>query len=223
LALVAEMSGSRAREPDRPVVTPAVVWKLVDAFQDGVLLADGHGRIALANTRLEELFGYAHGELEGCPVDSLIPAHLQETHRGHRASYAQTPAARPMGAGARLVGLRKDGTTFPAEISLSPVSTVTGQFALAVVRDVTDARRLEDLARHAAAALAAEQAPRLQPWPSTAVTSLFGAALRLQAAIGQPSDVTELCIEQALGHLDDAIREVRGTAFSSGPVGDLGL
>ena len=74
------------------------------------------------------MFGYQHGELRGHPVESLIPAGLQAAHRSHRASYAQAPAARPMGAGAPLVGLRKDGTTFPAQISLSPVTTSAGEW-----------------------------------------------------------------------------------------------
>ena len=125
-----------------PSITPAVVWKLVDALQDGVALADGHGIIALANTRLEAMFGYQHGELIGHPVELLVPADLQAAHCGHRASYASAPTARPMGAGAPLVGLRKDRTTFPAEISLSPVPAAAGHFTLAVIRDITGTRRL---------------------------------------------------------------------------------
>ena len=86
-------------------------------------LTDDGGTLALANLRLEEMFGYEHAELIGRPVESLVPADLQAAHRGHRAAYAQAPRARPMRAGARLVALRKDETTFPAEISLSPVTT----------------------------------------------------------------------------------------------------
>ena len=114
-----------ATGPEVPAVaiTPAVVWKLVDALRDGVALTDGGGTLALANLRLEEMFGYTHAELTGRPVELLVPADLQAAHRGHRAAYARAPRARPMGAGARLVALRKDGTTFPAEISLSPVTT----------------------------------------------------------------------------------------------------
>ena len=125
--------------PDRngAVITPAVVWKLVDALQDGVALADGGGTIRLANSRLEEMFGYRHGQLTGRPVESLMPAHVHEADRGHRACNARAPGDRPMGAGAGLVGQRKDGTTFPAEISVSPVATPASQFALTVIRDTT--------------------------------------------------------------------------------------
>ena len=77
-------------------------------FQDGVALTDAGGTIALANLRLEEMFGYQHGELIGHPVEFLVPADLQDAHRGHRASYAQRtqdPAdGRPGAAGRAAQG-----------------------------------------------------------------------------------------------------------------------
>ena len=108
---------------NRAAVTSAELWSLVDALQDGVALADGDGALALASRRLEEMFGYEHGELLGQAVERLIPADLQAAHRSHRATYAKAPRTRPMAD--RLVGLRKDATTFPVEISLSPVTTVS--------------------------------------------------------------------------------------------------
>jgi len=126
-------------------VTQGLLWKMIDAFDDGVALADGDGTLVLANRRLGEMFGYPYTELAGYPVERLIPAHLQLAHRGHLAAYGKAPRIRPMGAGARLTGLRKDGTTFPVEISLRPVPTATGRFTLAVVRDITADHRLTDL------------------------------------------------------------------------------
>ena len=198
-------------------VTPAVVRALIDALNDGVALADADGTIALVNRRMEEMFGYGHSELLGRPVESLIPADLRAAHRRHRAGYAQAPRIRPMGVGARLVGLRKDGTTFPVEISLSPVTTVTSHFALTVTRDVTKARRLEDLAGLARAAIAAEQAHRGQELLDRLSGSLFQVGLSLQAAAGQPHGVATKRIAEALQHLDDAIRDIRRTAFASRP------
>jgi PAS domain S-box-containing protein len=196
-------------------VTPAVVRALIDALHDGVALADADGTIALANRRMEEMFGYAPGELLGQPVESLIPAELRAVHRRHRAGYAQAPRIRPMGAGARLVGLRKDGTTFLAEISLSPLRIATSHLALTVTRDVTKARRLEDLAGLARAAIAAEQAHRGQELLDRLSGSLFQVGLSLQAASGQPHGVASIRIAEALQHLDDAIRDIRRTAFAS--------
>jgi len=171
--------------------------------------------IMLANSRLEDMFGYLHGEALGRPVEALIPAHLQEAHRSHQASYARAAAAGQVGAGYRLVGQRKDGTTFPAEISLTPVTTAAGLFALTVIRDVTEARRLEDLASLAAAAVTAEQARRSLRVLDTVVTSLFGVGLGLQAALDLPAEASKQHIAEALSRLDDAIREIRDTAFAT--------
>jgi anti-anti-sigma factor len=203
-----------ARLGDGPagVITPAVVWKLVDALDDGVALAGGDGTLALANRRLEEMFGYEHAELAGRPVESLIPADLQAAHRGHRFAYARAPTARPMGAGKRLVGLRKDGATFPVEISLSPVQTATGYFILAVVRDVTEIRQLQDLADFARAAVAEEQAHRAGEMLNQITTSLFHVGLSMQAAANLPDDAARQSIADALQRLDGTIHELRDTA-----------
>ena len=125
---------------------PAVIRKMVDALQDGVALADAHGSIALANTRLEEMFGYQHGELAGRPVEYADP---RRPARGapKPAGQLRLPASgaadgRPGPTGRDAPGRDQ----FPGEISLSPVATAAGQFALTVIRDVTEARRVEDLA-----------------------------------------------------------------------------
>ena len=197
-------------------ITPAVVWKLVDALADGVALTGGDGTVALVNLRLEEMFGYEHAELIGRPVESLIPAGLRAAHRRHRAAYARAPAARPMGAGARLVALRKDGTTFPAEISLSPVATATGSFTLAVIRDLTQARRLADLADLALIAATAKQARLGQELLDSITTGLYNVGFSLQAAADLPHDAASQAIAEALGQLDDTIRAIRNHALTTG-------
>jgi anti-anti-sigma factor len=206
-----------ATRPEGPAatITPAVAGKLVDALADGVALTDGGGTLALVNLRLVEMFGYEHAELIGRPVESLVPADLQAAHRGHRAAYAQAPTARPMGAGARLVALRKDGTTFPAEISLSPVTTATGAFTLTVIRDITEARRLADLADLARVAIAARQARIGQELLNSVTTSLYHVGLSLQAAADLPHDAASKSIAEAIRNLDDTIRQIRGNAFTT--------
>jgi anti-anti-sigma factor len=201
------------RRPDGPAaaITPAVVWNLVDAIQDGVALTDGQGLLALANRRLEEMLGYQHGELAGLPVEALLPESLRDAHRDHRASYSRAPAPRPMGASAQLVAQRKDGTTFPAEISLSPVTTTTGTLTLTVIRDVTETRRLANLAR---SALGSRQARQHRDLLDTVITNLYDVGLTLHAVADLPQDSTSDRIAEALDRLDDTIRQIRDTTFN---------
>ena len=175
-------------------------------------LAESDGALALASRRLEEMFGYEHGQLLGQTVERLIPADLQAAHRSCRATYAKAPRTRPMTD--RLVGLRKDATTFPVEISLTPVTTAAGHFAFAVIRDVAAARHLEDLIDLTRSAVTAEQAHRGPELLDAIITRLFQLGLSLQAAIDLPADMVGQRIEEALGHLDKTICEIRDTAFT---------
>jgi PAS domain S-box-containing protein len=178
-----------------------------------VALADGDGAITLASRRLEDMFGYGPAELTGSSIERLVPSDLQAAHRGHRTGYARAPAVRPMSAGALLAGLRKDGTTFPVEISLSPLATGTGQFTVAVVRDLTRARQLEELAGLATAA--ADTAYRYRELLDTIITRLFSAGLTLQSAASQPPGPAADAIDAAASKLEDVIRDIRDTVFTA--------
>jgi PAS domain S-box-containing protein len=206
-------AGGPRNGPSTARITPAVLLGLLDALQDGVVLANDEGALVLANRRAEDMFGYAHGELIGYPVETLVPAGLQEAHAGLRARYAREPTARPMGARARLVGLHKDGSTFPLRISLSPVPTATDRFILAVIRDVTDDRPSTDLGDLARAA-AANQVHRGRKLLDRVVNSLFHVGLSLDSAIDLPHDIAIQRIADALRRLDDTIRDIRGHVFT---------
>jgi PAS domain S-box-containing protein len=122
------------REGDR------FAW-LVEAVPDAMVCVAADGRIALVNPQAERLFGYGRDELVGQPVEMLVPDAVRDVHAGHRAGYAADPRPRPMGVGLQLAGRRRDGSTFPAEVSLAAMDTDDGLLVTAVVRDVTE--RLE--------------------------------------------------------------------------------
>jgi PAS domain S-box-containing protein len=117
---------------------------LIDAAPDAMLCVDGCGRIILANAQTERLFGYQREELEGQFVEILVPDAVRAVHPQRRAGYMADPVPRPMGAGKQLAGRRRDGSTFPAEISLSAIETDEGILVTAAIRDVTERRRHHD-------------------------------------------------------------------------------
>ena len=119
---------------------------LLEAAPDAVVCVDGDGRIVLVNAQTERLFGYGRDELAGQPVELLVPDGVRDAHPGHRAGYVADPRPRPMGAGMELAGRRRDGSTFPAEISLSAIDTDQGILVSAAVRDVTERRRAAETA-----------------------------------------------------------------------------
>jgi PAS domain S-box-containing protein len=200
--------------PGPAPLNETVLRQLIDALADGIVLAGEDGRIVLANRRAAEMFGYRPGELAGQLVESLMPAGLREAHRLDRAGYALKPAARPMADRARLVGLRKDGSTIPVTITLRPVPTASGHFVLAVVRDATQEHWQDDLAGLVRVVLA-EQAQHAEDMLDRVIGSLFHVGLSLDTAAGQPAELARERISQALQRLDDTVREIRDHVFRS--------
>jgi PAS domain S-box-containing protein len=130
------------RSAGRPLAEVSVdddlVWALVDAAPDALVVIDDAGLIELVNSRAEELFGYSRSDLLGRPVEILVPDTARAVHRSHRTGYRSDPTPRPMGAGASLCGRRADGSELPVEISLSPVLSGDRQWIVAAVRDVSN-------------------------------------------------------------------------------------
>jgi PAS domain S-box-containing protein len=123
--------------------------ELLRATPDAMLVADLDGLIVLANDRVVDVFGYRPEELLGQPIEVLVPARLRGGHAAHRQRYQGTPTPRPMGSELALSGVRRDGSEFPVEISLSPLHTTQRTLVLAAVRDVTEKRRVEGALRQA--------------------------------------------------------------------------
>ena len=108
-----------------------------EASPDAVVVVDGTGRISFANDRVEAMLGYQRDELLGQSHNILIPERYRDRHSGHMARFMNDPSPRMMGAGLELTALRKDGSEFPAEISLSPYRAAAGLAVIAALRDIT--------------------------------------------------------------------------------------
>ena len=125
-----------------------VIGSLLQASPDAVIVADSAGRIESASAPVERLFGYHPSELVGQPVEVLVPRELRQVHESHRTRYAAHPGARAMGSGLALYGRRRDGSTFPVDVSLAPIEVDGDRLVGAFIRDATDRRRGEDVLRH---------------------------------------------------------------------------
>lgn len=110
----------------------------------GILVINNSGSILMANSFLVNLFGYGSPEeLIGQKIEKLIPARYHGRHHHHRSNYMEHPRPRPMGVGMDLFALKKDGSEFPVEISLSNYSNNEGDFAIAFISDISKRKETE--------------------------------------------------------------------------------
>jgi formate hydrogenlyase transcriptional activator len=112
-----------------------------------MVIVDRTGQVAYLNSHAERMFGYSPDELLGQPVEVLVPDAARSAHVRHRSDYETAPHTREMGSGLELKGRRKDGSTFPVEISLSPLEEPEGQFVVSAIRDVTERRKMQGALR----------------------------------------------------------------------------
>ena len=116
---------------------------ILESAPDAIVIIDHYGKIAVVNGQAEQMFGHTREEMLGNEIEFLLPEEVHDKHISHRTAYSRDPHLRPMGIGMDLRGKRKDGTSFPVEISLSPVTSATGSFVSSVIRDVSARKKLE--------------------------------------------------------------------------------
>ncbi len=114
---------------------------------DGVIVVGDRGLIVEANPAAARLFEYEKGELEGCPIEALIPPELRVIHQSHRAHYGKSPRPRVMRGTQELIGMTKRGREIPLEISLTPVALEI-PVTIALIRDVSSRHAHEEKLRH---------------------------------------------------------------------------
>jgi PAS domain S-box-containing protein len=118
--------------------------ELLESAPDAMVIANKKGNIQIVNNQTLKLFGYTTDELVGKNVETLMPERFRGKHPDHRADYNHDPKVRPMGGKLDLFGLRKDGSEFPIDVSLSPIKSEDGMLVIAAMRDVTERKQAEN-------------------------------------------------------------------------------
>lgn len=137
------LQDKRATASALPNITVAEGRTHLNLSPDAEVIIDSLGRVVLVNEQAATLFGYGPHELNGQPLEVLLPERFHTVHVAHRRTYVTTPLRRPMGVGFDLVGRRKDGSEFSVDISLRPIVLDQTLHVIGAIRDVTAQRLLE--------------------------------------------------------------------------------
>lgn len=116
------------------IADPDLAVRILEVMEDAVIIIDGDGMMRYANAAAELAFGYRRSDLVGYPIERLLPERLRAIHVEHRKKFFADPRPRPMGLGRQLRGLHRSGDEIALEVSLSPIVTGQGVYAVAVIR-----------------------------------------------------------------------------------------
>lgn len=144
------MSGKKSR-PASPGRTPAAspenearLRAIINTVVDGIITIDERGIVESINPAAERIFGYKAREVVGQSINRLMPVPFSRQHDGHIQRYLRTGRARIIGIGREVVGLHKDGTTFPLDLAVSEWRQGKRRMFTGVLRDITERKRAED-------------------------------------------------------------------------------
>ncbi|HEY5750715.1 MAG TPA: PAS domain-containing sensor histidine kinase [Chryseolinea sp.] len=130
--------------PDTGLITNEAFREIFQSMSEGIIMVDTGGRIVVANPVAEQLFGYATDELTGLMLEDLLPGRYRNGHVNFRSAFNSNPYPRRMGAGRDLTALRRDGSEFPVEISLSFTKVKSELLVMAFISDISMRKKTED-------------------------------------------------------------------------------
>jgi PAS domain S-box-containing protein len=130
--------------PGTGLITNEAFREIFQSMSEGIIMVDTGGRIVVANPVAEQLFGYATDALTGLMLEELLPARYRGGHVNFRSAFNSNPYPRRMGAGRDLTALRRDGSEFPVEISLSFTKVKSELLVMAFISDISLRKKTED-------------------------------------------------------------------------------
>ena len=170
---------------------------IFEASPDGLVLVDGNGIMRDVNPQVETLFGWAREELVGEAVEMLVPEVFRTAHEEHRRRFVRNPHSRPMGVGMELQGRRKDGSTFSAEISLSPWERSSELHVVCSIRDVTERKRIHDFSLGAMRASEEERSRIARELHDDTAQRLAALMLLVRALAGETDGARRLSLAES--------------------------
>lgn len=188
-------------------LSPHALARLVDLAEDAILSVAADGRVVLFNRGAERTFGYAAAEVLGRPLEALLPDRFRTAHPAQMRAFADGPVdARVMADRRRVFGLRKDGTEFPAEVTISRFREAGEVFLNAIVRDVTDRVRADEAIRALNHDLEARVAARTadlavttqQLWQAAKLATVGELAASVAHELNNPLGIISLRVEEVL-------------------------
>lgn len=183
-----------------------LLTKLFYSSGEGIMFFSEQGKILTANPRAEEIFGYTEAEMAGKPVEMLIPSKYKKTHQKYRNAYIKDPSPKQMGSGRDLEGIKKDGTTFPVEISLSYLHHEKEKLIVAFVLDISIRKDQEAKLEEQRKTLK-EYTSSLEKKVKERTSELEHLNLGLQSQI-QERKIAENALKESLEELKKAEKEI---------------
>ncbi len=198
-AAAVTVGGEWVRRAHRELATRETHLRLIlETIPEAMILIDERGLVSAFSPAAERLFGWPAEDILGRNVNLLMPSPYREAHDGYLQRYYRTGQRRIVGLGRIVVGLRRDGSTFPMELAVGEMRTAEGRFFTGFVRDLTERQQAEarlqelqeDLARVSRLTSLGEMASALAHelnQPLTAIANYMKGSRRLLA--GDPPDV----------------------------------